>query len=110
MSNQPSILKIGDWIKGRLLSGELVIGYIENLDIQGEGVKAKIVTSDNKTIEGKSLPLLNRQVNKIPEAHVKNKEQIQYLIDLALETGDEEWFLELTAKLNSIRKLVEGVK
>jgi uncharacterized protein YpiB (UPF0302 family) len=110
MSNEQALLKIGDWVKGKLLTGELVIGYIENLDTKGEAVKAKIVTSDNKTIEGKILPLLNRQINKIPDTHVKNKEQIQYLIDLALETGDEEWFLELTAKLNSMRELVEGVK
>ncbi|MFC7785326.1 MULTISPECIES: IDEAL domain-containing protein [unclassified Rossellomorea] len=110
MSNQQSILKIGDWVKGKLLTGELVIGYIENLDTKGGAVKAKIVTSDNKTIEGKSIPLLNRQVNKIPDAHVTNKEQIQFLIDLALETGDEEWFLELTATLNSMRELAEGVK
>ncbi|MDT9027272.1 MULTISPECIES: IDEAL domain-containing protein [Rossellomorea] len=110
MSNDQSILKTGDWIKGKSYSGELVIGYIENLDIQGETVKAKVVTSDNKTIEGKSIPLLSKQVKKIPAANVKNKEQIQYLIDLALATGDEEWFLELTAKLNSMRELAEGIK
>lgn len=110
MSNQHSILKTGDWIKGKLLSGELVIGYIETLDIQSQTLKAKVVTSDNKTIEGKSLPLLNRQVTKIPSTPVKNKEQIQFLIDLALATGDQEWFLELTAKLNSMRELAEGIK
>ncbi|MCA1060521.1 IDEAL domain-containing protein [Rossellomorea aquimaris] len=109
MSNQPSILKTGDWIKGTLLTGELVIGYIENLDAKGNAVKAKIVTSDNKTIEGKTIPLLNRQIKKIPDTHIKNKEQIQFLIDLALETGDEEWFIELTTKLNSMRELAQGV-
>ncbi|MBN8192913.1 IDEAL domain-containing protein [Bacillus sp. NTK074B] len=110
MSNEQGILKVGDWIKGTLLTGELIIGYVENLDNQGSAVKAKIVTSDNKTIEGRSLPLLNRQVNKIPDTHVKNKEQIQFLIDLALVTGDQEWFLELTAKLNAMRELAESVK
>ncbi|WP_226672424.1 IDEAL domain-containing protein [Rossellomorea aquimaris] len=110
MSNEQGILQVGDWIKGTLLTGELIIGYVEHLDNQGSAVKAKIVTSDNKTIEGRSLPLLNRQVNKIPDTHVKNKEQIQFLIDLALETGDQEWFLELTAKLNAMRELAEGVK
>lgn len=109
MSNQPSILKTGDWVKGKLLSGELVIGYIENLDIESQTIKAKVVTSDNKTIEGKSIPMLNRQVKKIPDTHIKNKEQIQFLIDLALETGDEEWFIELTTKLNAMRELAQGV-
>lgn len=109
MSNQPSILKTGDWVKGKLLSGELVIGYIENLDIESQTIKAKVVTSDNKTIEGKSIPMLNRQVKKIPDTHIKNKEQIQFMIDLALETGDEEWFIELTTKLNAMRELAQGV-
>lgn len=109
MSNQPSILKTGDWVKGKLLSGELVIGYIENLDMESQTIKAKVVTSDNKTIEGKSIPMLNRQVKKIPDTHIKNKEQIQFLIDLALETGDEEWFIELTTKLNAMRELAQGV-
>ncbi|MGM0866560.1 MAG: IDEAL domain-containing protein [Bacillota bacterium] len=110
MSNNQSILKTGDWIKGKSHSGELIIGYIENLDIQGTTLKAKVVTSDNKTIEGRTIPLLSKQVKKIPEANVKNKEQIQYLIDLALATGDQEWFLELTTKLNSMRELAEGIK
>ncbi|MGM0852810.1 MAG: IDEAL domain-containing protein [Bacillota bacterium] len=110
MSNNQSILKTGDWIKGESHSGELIIGYIENLDIQGETVKAKVVTSDNKTIEGKSIPLLSKRVKKIPAANVKNKGQIHYLIDLALSTGDKEWFLELTSKLNSMRELAQGAK
>ncbi|WRP07563.1 IDEAL domain-containing protein [Rossellomorea aquimaris] len=110
MSNNQSILKTGDWIKGESHSGELIIGYIENFDTNGETVKAKVVTSDNKTIEGRTVPLLSKQVKKIPAAHVKNKEQIQFLIDLALSTGDEEWFLELTSKLNSMRELAKGIK
>ncbi|MCA1065757.1 IDEAL domain-containing protein [Rossellomorea sp. AcN35-11] len=109
MSNQESILKTGDWIKGTSHSGELVIGYIENLDIQGRTIKAKVVTSDNKAIEGKTIPLLGKQVKKIPSTIIKNKEQIHFLIDLALSTGDEEWFFELTSKLNSMRELAEGV-
>lgn len=46
----------------------------------------------------------------MPAAKVANKEQIHFLIDLALSTGDEEWFFELTSKLNSMRELVKGVK
>ncbi|MEC3460090.1 IDEAL domain-containing protein, partial [Bacillus thuringiensis] len=30
------------------------------------------------------------------------------LIDLALLTGDEEWFIGLSSKLNSINELVNG--
>jgi uncharacterized protein YpiB (UPF0302 family) len=38
---------------------------------------------------------------------VTNKEQILFLIDLALSTGDEDWFNELSSKLNSMRQLVK---
>ncbi|MGN7177147.1 group-specific protein [Paenibacillus sp. FSL R5-0490] len=108
MSNHNAILKTGDWVKGKSREGELIIGYIENLD---EGIiKTKVISSDNKTIEGKIIPLQSKQVKKIPAAKVSNKEQIHFLIDLALSTGDEEWFFELTSKLNSMRELVKDVK
>lgn len=108
MSNHNSILKTGDWVKGKSREGELIIGYIENLE---EGmIKTKVVSSDNKTIEGKIIPLQSKQVKKMPAVKVANKEQIHFLIDLALSTGDEEWFFELTSKLNSMRELVKDVK
>lgn len=100
------MLKIGDWVKGTSSNGELIIGYIELLS-QIEGVvKVYVVTSDNQEIIGKTVPLLSKQVKVIPPANVVNKEQILFLIDLALSTGDEEWFHELSSKLNSMRQLV----
>ena len=107
MSNHNAILKTGDWVKGKSREGELIIGYIENLE---EGmIKTKVVSSDNKTIEGKIIPLQSKQVKKMPAVKVANKEQIHFLIDLALSTGDEEWFFELSSKLNSMRELVKDV-
>ncbi|WP_026583120.1 IDEAL domain-containing protein [Bacillus sp. J33] len=105
-SNNDYILQIGDWIKGKSRNGELIIGYIETLDNSKGIVKAKVISSDNKSIEGKSMVVLSKQIKKMPAAKVANKEQIHFLIDLALSTGDEEWFLELTSKLNSMRELV----
>ncbi|WP_175987490.1 IDEAL domain-containing protein [Bacillus sp. Marseille-Q1617] len=101
------LLTTGDWVKGTSHDGELIIGYIENLDHQTATVKAKVITSDNREIEGSTIPLLAKDVKKLPDARIANKGQIQYLIDLALSTGDEEWFLELTSKLNSMRELVK---
>ncbi|MEG9295266.1 IDEAL domain-containing protein [Mangrovibacillus sp. Mu-81] len=105
-----TILTTGDWVKGTSRDGELIIGYIENFDIQGTTVSAKVVTSDNREIEGLSIPLLAKDVKKLPEVKIANKEQIQFLIDLALSTGDEEWFLELTAKLNAMKNLVKNTR
>jgi uncharacterized protein YpiB (UPF0302 family) len=105
-----TILTTGDWVKGTSRNGELIIGYIENLDHHRATVKAKVITSDNREIEGNTIPLLAKDVKKLPDFRIANKGQIQFLIDLALSTGDEEWFQELTSKLKSMRELVRDVE
>ncbi|WP_088011686.1 IDEAL domain-containing protein [Gottfriedia acidiceleris] len=106
--NNDSILKAGDWVKGNSMDGELVIGYIESLSILDEIVKVNVITSDNKTTVGKTIPMLNKNVKKIPDSKVTNKEQIRFLIDLALVTGDEDWFNELSSQLIYMRQLVNS--
>ncbi|WP_382920294.1 IDEAL domain-containing protein [Streptomyces sp. NPDC057062] len=34
---------------------------------------------------------------------------MRFLIDLAILTGDEEWFMALSSKLNSMKQLVDGM-
>jgi len=99
------LLQTGDWIKGTLRDGELIMGYIESLDTSGI-VKVTVVTSDNNEIIGKKVSMLSERVKRLPVSNVSNKAQIQFLIDLALSTGDEEWFIELSSKLNSMNQLV----
>ncbi|PLS03751.1 IDEAL domain-containing protein [Neobacillus cucumis] len=99
------LLQIGDWVKGTLRDGELIIGYIESLDVPGV-VKVNAVTSDNHQIVGKTVALLSGRVKKLPVSNVSNKAQILFLIDLALSTGDEDWFFELSSKLNEMNQLV----
>ncbi|PGS53951.1 IDEAL domain-containing protein [Bacillus sp. AFS041924] len=108
--NNDSILKTGDWVKGISMDGELVIGYIESFTSLDEIVKVNVITSDNKTSIGKTIHMLNKNVKKMPASKVTNKEQIRCLIDLALSTGDVDWFNELSSQLNSMRELVNGVK
>ncbi|SEN72216.1 IDEAL domain-containing protein [Mesobacillus persicus] len=105
-TNHHSVLKIGDWVKGESREGELIIGYVDSFTVIEEVVNVNVVTSDNQETVGKTIQLLSKQVKILPESNVKNKEQINYLIDLALSTGDEEWFLELSAKLKAMDKLV----
>lgn len=108
LSNNASIIKTGDWIKGESRDGELVIGYIESPLFDG-AVNVTVVNSDNKETVGKTIQMLSKRVKKLPDSMVTNREQILFQIDLALSTGDEEWFLELSSKLNSMRQLAEGV-
>jgi hypothetical protein len=107
-SNNNSTLKSGDWIKGKSHDGELLIGYIESLDFS-EGVKVTVVKSDNNEVIGKTITILRKGVKRLPVSKVTNKEQVLFLIDLALSTGDEDWFMELSSKLNSMKQLVNEV-
>jgi IDEAL domain len=108
-SNNISTLKTGDWIKGSLRDGELIIGYIESFDFSEGTIKVTVVKSDNNETIGKTIPISRKMVKRLPVSNVTNKEQIQFLIDLALSTGDEDWFMELSSKLNSMKQLVNEV-
>lgn len=52
----------------------------------------------------------SKDVKKLPESKVSNKEQIRFLIDLALSTGDEEWFIEQSSQINSMRQLIDAIR
>ncbi|WP_443081800.1 IDEAL domain-containing protein [Sutcliffiella sp. NC1] len=106
MSNN---VKIGDWVKGNSEDGELIIGYVQALDQLERGALVKVVSSDYDGQVGKSIFLSSRQVKTLPEVNVNNKEQLLNLIDLALATGDKEWFMELSAKLNNMRDLAKNI-
>jgi hypothetical protein len=108
-SNNNTILKTGDWIKADSPQGELIIGYIESLSSIEGIVKVTVVTSDNNQTFGKTIPILSKRVKKLPVSYVTNKAQIEFLLDLALSTGDKEWFLALSAELNAMKQLVNGV-
>jgi uncharacterized protein YpiB (UPF0302 family) len=99
------LLQTGDWIKGTLRDGELIIGYIESLDIP-DVAKVSVVTSDNHEIIGKTVPILIERLKRLPVSNVSNKAQILFLIDLALSTGDQDWFNELSSKLNAMNQLI----
>ncbi len=47
MSNNP-VLKVGDWVRGISVEGELILGYIESFDHVGEVVKVNVVKCDNR--------------------------------------------------------------
>ena len=108
VSNYNPVLKVGDWVRGKSREGELIIGYIESLDPIGGVVKVTVVKCDNKDTISKTISMLSQHVKKLPDSKVVNKEQILFLIDIALLTGDEEWFIGLSSKLNSMKQLVNG--
>jgi hypothetical protein len=108
ITNNKWQLEIGDWVNGKSKNGELIRGYIETVDPLQGTVKVNVVACDNEKTIGRTIETLNKWVEKLPISVTDNEEQILYLIDLALSTEDEHWFMELSAKLNSIRQGSKG--
>jgi hypothetical protein len=99
-------LVVGDWVKGKTHDGELIIGYVQTIDLSHGIVEVTIVTCDNEQSIGKTIKVLRKSVEKLQLSIFDNEEQLLQLIDLSLSTGDEEWFNELSIRLNSVRKPV----
>jgi hypothetical protein len=97
--------KYGDWVQGRSRDGELIHGFVETIDSIQEIVKVIVVESDNEKAIGKSIWLHNKSAEKLPNVAVSDESQLLSLIDLALLSKDEQWFMELTMKLAAIKKI-----
>src|SRR3954454_20953756 len=97
----------GDWVQGRSRDGELIHGYVENVDSNEGIVKVNVVDSDNEKAIGKSIWIVNRWTKGLPDLIISNESELLTLIDLALLSKDEQWFMELSAKLASIKKKPE---
>jgi hypothetical protein len=102
-----SPVEVGDWVKGKTKNGELIYGYIETVNPLQETVKIKVMDCDNEQIIGKTVETLKRWVKKLPTSTFDNEEAMKALIDLALLTKDESWFMELSNKLKSIKQVAK---
>ncbi|PKH10106.1 IDEAL domain-containing protein [Planomicrobium sp. MB-3u-38] len=109
MNEETTILKTTDWVKGTSIKGEMVIGFIDSLSMVQGAVYVTVANSDNDAIVGLTIPLAVQQVESLPLTAPKDTVQLEYLIDLALQTGDKEWFEELTGELNGKGKKLNEI-
>lgn len=107
MNEDKTILKTSDWVKGTSLDGEMIIGFIDSMSMVQGAVNVTVAESDNESIIGMTIPLGVKQVESLPQSAPKDTAQLEYLIDLALQTGDKEWFEELTGELNEKTQAVK---
>ncbi|ANU25501.1 IDEAL domain-containing protein [Planococcus versutus] len=106
MGTNKTILKISDWVKGKSRHDELIIGFVDSMDVLKEAVNVTIVESDNEEMIGMTIPMSIHQVETIPESVNKDVAQLSFLIDLALATDDKEWFQELSAQLTDKKQAI----
>ncbi|MGO0061212.1 hypothetical protein ACTID9_14525 [Brevibacillus fluminis] len=92
-------LSVGDWVKAKAKSGELLHGFIESVDLMQGIANVYVVDSDLADSVGRSVELYTHSVEKYPVTAIETEEQILDAIDLALLTRDEAWFRDLYADL-----------
>lgn len=89
-------VNMSDWVHGRTAEGEMVYGFVESVDgLQGL-VTLYVVKSDNDEREGKLATVRISTVKIVADIDSEDLRHADDLIDLALATRDEAWFLELT--------------
>ncbi|WP_285767003.1 IDEAL domain-containing protein [Peribacillus sp. SI8-4] len=93
----------GDWVQGRSREGELIHGFIETLGKNQDLIRVNVVESDNEKTVGKSIWIPSKWTEKLPDLEISNESHLLALIDLALLSKDETWFMELSGKLESIK-------
>lgn len=95
---------LGDWVKAKTVEGELVIGYIEGVNDDSKTAKIRAVQTEQASIAGRTIETFLRSVSALPYTPILMKEDAAELIDLALQTRDEKWFMELTASLSRLEQ------
>lgn len=89
-------VNVSDWVHGRTGEGEMVYGFAESVDGQYGVVTLYVVKSDNEEREGKFATVRLSTVKLVADIDSEDLRHVDDLIDLALATRDEAWFLKLT--------------
>jgi len=96
--------EVGDWVQAKTRNGEFVHGFIETIDHANGLAKVFVVRSDNEGSTGKSAPVLEQWLRELPSYAMEEESSLLNLIDMALSTRDEPWFMELTGELSTRAK------
>jgi hypothetical protein len=95
-------IKTGDWVKGKSSEGQLLFGYIESRHEAKELVKIRVVQTEESLIIGQTIDLPFSLITKLSDPSLKSQQEVRSMMDLALQTKDEEWFKELSGMLATL--------
>ncbi|MFB1049424.1 IDEAL domain-containing protein [Paraliobacillus sp. JSM ZJ581] len=105
--NKDSTIQIGDWVRAKSSKGILMHGFVEKTEFNHNVVQIHVVACDNKMLTGQSIQINPSKVNRLTSDFAKTENQLYILINMALETRDEDWFHELVSQWNKIKKRKE---
>jgi hypothetical protein len=96
-------LTVGDWVQASYY-GNVIFGYIETVYVQDHSYTIHVLRNFHRNPK---LTIATVDETKIIKKYKIDllPEDIRCLIELALATKDEEWFMQLT---KSYRKKVHG--
>ncbi|AVO22605.1 IDEAL domain-containing protein [Aeribacillus composti] len=101
------MINVGDWVKIRLATIQ-IFGYVEHIfkndDLQIRRVYA-IDENGNKRIYNPKFNYGLYEVGRVEVLKTEiGTEDLNELINLALDMNDREWFLELTKRMEGIKR------
>lgn len=97
-------IELGDWVQGNTSESAFIHGFVKSVDPMSDAVGIYVVASDRETAVGQTVGVSAKWVKKLPDHTPDQEEALRSMIDVALLANDEQWFRELTDKLNALRK------
>lgn len=96
-------MNIGDWVKGVSINDERFRGYVEWISAKHDNVKVRVTQSDHIHVIGKVIHSQKRKLSLLADESFSGERWLQDLIDVALISGDRNWFIELSNELQQLR-------
>jgi hypothetical protein len=94
-------IHVEDWVMGRTREGALIHGFVDSVDNIRGIASVYVVKSDQEPLIGKKATVRSIWLRALPDVQLAGSPLVPDLIDLALATDDEAWFLELSADANT---------
>lgn len=91
----------GDWVQAYTDDGALVHGYLIAASAPIQTALLQVTHSDNRELMGKEIAVSDRGMKKLSENPRRSEQELQSLIDLALQIRDKDWFTQLTNELRN---------
>lgn len=94
---------VGDWVQGETWDKQRIYGYVVKIENPEDITKVYIVDSVNAELAGRMIRVLTKSLQPVPKQEPAEA-ALEQLIDMALLTKDEEWFAQLYAQLEELKK------
>lgn len=99
-------IQVGDWVSGTSIKDERFLGYVE--EIKNNMFLVRVIDSDHQAAIGTVVKSQMKHVKKMSVNPIQTTAHLLNMIDLALSTRDQKWFIDLTNQLNKLQQSKTG--